>query len=675
MTRQQEWALEMIERFPDKPPMKLISEYVENRRVLPPSSPFPGAWRNQFTPYSVEIMDNCSPFNPCQRQTILKSRKLGLSTAIENCIAYFMGEVPSVQAYSTASGDLAKEMSTSKLGYVLDSMGLRNLLAPLENQNAKSRSTGDKLLEKIYPGGKLLILTSASMMARRALDLRCLFVDELDGLDPLTSSDEGEWLKIMMAHTDSYGPRKKITLFGSPGAEERSVIKPYYESGDQRKFLVPCPNCGRHIELKDEYLKPETKGGELIDAYLECPHCHGEISNNDKLIMYSPEPHCQKYPKKKLEPARWEPTKKPDPIQPSYHINSLYSPKGMFSFKQYYIEKQEAEAGGPDAMRSFVNTRQGLPFKESGEKPKIKDFAVLRGNYREWTVPDDVIYLTMGCDVQRGERKIGTNNPARIEATVMGTGIGGRHWVIGHREFLGETTDAFDGAFENFWQWCEKNQLKFYRSDGTWLQVQVLLMDGGDVVDGRDAEVVKFCARFYPMMAFPLKGFGMLRADAKKGEKPDLPNGMQKFRWRRTGPADENFLQVSTWHYKMQLYNSIKLPRQAAEPQKYGFNDFPMETTDEYFRQLLSAERLSDGSFKDAIQGEGRRVEALDCFVYSMAASDVWLDHKLEETIAYYKKAGSSPEQLEVINKTFVLKRLRRELLGIDLAEEAAKDV
>jgi len=160
-------------------------------------------------------MDNMSPFNPCQRQAIEKARKLGLTTAIENCVAYYIDQLPAEQLYSTANEQLAKDWSKKKISHVIDSLNIRHKLIAAD-QNTKSRATGDRMFTKEYIGGALDIITAASLMARRALDKRCLWIDETDGIEAQTATGEGNWAEILMAHTNSYGARRKISLFGSP---------------------------------------------------------------------------------------------------------------------------------------------------------------------------------------------------------------------------------------------------------------------------------------------------------------------------------------------------------------------------------------------------------------------------------------------------------------------------
>ena len=81
-------------RQSDPPPNK-ISEWVEGKRVMPSSTPFPGLWQNAKTPYAVEIMDNMSPASSVQHTVIIKGAQLGLTAAAENVIGYWMGPSPS----------------------------------------------------------------------------------------------------------------------------------------------------------------------------------------------------------------------------------------------------------------------------------------------------------------------------------------------------------------------------------------------------------------------------------------------------------------------------------------------------------------------------------------------------------------------------------------------------
>jgi phage terminase large subunit GpA-like protein len=75
-----EFFLKIFASAPVKRPLASIARWVEGRRILPPNTPIPGPWRNGVTPYGIEIMDSLAPNSGIERVTVLKARKVGLTT-------------------------------------------------------------------------------------------------------------------------------------------------------------------------------------------------------------------------------------------------------------------------------------------------------------------------------------------------------------------------------------------------------------------------------------------------------------------------------------------------------------------------------------------------------------------------------------------------------------------
>ena len=284
-----EFILGILETAPVKRPIEDIAAWVEGRRILPTSTPIPGPWRNSVTPYGIEIMNSLSPNSGIQRVAVMKSRKCGLTTIMENAVAYYMLENPSEILYATASEDLARDWGDNKIMAVIESLGGLDRITA-NTTNAKSRRTGDTSNKKEYIGGKLDIMSSQSKSARRQLDKRCLFIDEVDGVEAVTATGEGKFTEVMFGHVASWGTKSKIAIFGSPTVFETSLTNEYYLQGDCRRFMVPCPYCGRLIELRLDAesgsvfgLKAETEAGEITGAYYQCEHCNEPIRNEQKL--------------------------------------------------------------------------------------------------------------------------------------------------------------------------------------------------------------------------------------------------------------------------------------------------------------------------------------------------------------------------------------------------------
>ena len=637
------WKMEMIADRPIDPPIELISDYIEGRRIMPTSTPFPGFWENGRTPYSIEPMDNMSPSSPIQREIWMKSTQLGASAVAENVIAYYMDASPAEILYVSATEPLLKKWATKRLEPLIDSCGIRHKIAA-QTDNIKSRRSGDLILTKEFVGGALDMASAQSASSLRSDTKRILIRDEVDGAPPELRTGEGNWLEVSRARTNAWGTRAKIFDLSTPTSYEGSLIYGEYLLGDKRKYMVPCPHCGKHQELvwgnerSQNGVKAETEAGELKRAYYQCDFCHDAIFNHDKTDM--------------LARGRWEPSAKPSsPFIASRHLSGLYRPVGMAGWTEMYREYEKAK-NDPERMRGFVNLELGLPFKETGARPKLEKVIELRGGYRSGTIPHGVLFLTAGIDVQRGQRK-GEANPPRLEMEILGHGAKFRTWSILYRRFEGDVYDPHDGAWQELDDFVRAGGFRFQRDDGREFGVNLTFIDSGD---GEITNVVyDFCQGWDN--TFPSKGFSALKK--RKGEKEDERIAGTFFRRFRAAPIGGNnvLYEISTNFYKTHLYNNLQIKRQDTGEQRAGFCDFPVDYGEDYFRMLTAEEKLSDGSFK----ASGRRNEALDCRVMNLCAGDVYLAFKIDELRDYHRtEHGWTRAQLQKINHNFVLEVLSR---------------
>ena len=632
------------EKKPTREPIHLISEYAANKRILPANTPFPGFWDNSRTPYSVEIMDNMSPFSQIIHTVTMKAAQLGLSAAAENAIAYWMDESPATILYVSATDKLLEKWATKRLEPVIDSCGFRHKIYA-QTSNKGSRRTGDKIFSKEFVAGSLDMSSAQSPSGLRSDSVRILIRDEIDGPRALLVTGEGNWISVSAARTNAFGNRKKIFDISTPTTFDASLINILYGSGDQRKFFVPCPLCGEFQELLfgNEStawgIKPQYKDGNLVKATYICQLCEKSLENYHKRQM--------------LSRGEWRPTRKIDTIVRSYQISSLYSPPGMLSWTDLWREYEKA-LKDPDGMSSFVNLYLGLPSKEEGSRPSLKKIIELRGGYRQGTVPDGVLYLTMGVDVQRGSEK-DENNPARLEMEIMGTGPGYRTYSILYKVIPGAIDDPFSGAWEKLDEWAKSSGLIFKRKDGREYHVSLIFVDSGD---GMYTDVVyKFCDRW--QNTYPSKGFAQIKRKGK--EKIDIFSNRDYRRYRPAKLPDGGFLyEVSTNHYKTNIYRALKIARKEIDPQRPGFCDFPIDYGQKYFKMLSAEEKRKDGSFYCP---SGRRNEALDIRVLCLCAADVYLDAKVADVKARAKEGGATLTDIQLITTRMV----------IDKMEEAVK--
>lgn len=642
-----QFLLKLVDQKSVTPPMPLISEWVEGRRSYPKGSPFPGPHRNRRTPYSVEIMDNMSPYSPITHQDAMKGVQLGLTAAAEGVIGYWIGENPAEILYVSSTEQLLEKWATKRLDPLIDSCGLRKLITSTGN-SPKSRRTGDKTFSKQFFGGALDMASAQSASSLRSDSKRIVILDEIDGAPVHLRTGEGKYTEVAEGRTNAWDGRQKIFGISSAALLETSEIYSRWQLGDQRQFLVPCPHCGKHQFLDHDAtedlqhgLRGETTAGQLTGAYYLCDFCHDAIFNHHKNAL--------------LNGGYWEPTSKStDPLRRSYQLSSLYSPAGMLTWLSYWKEYIKATEIS-DGMRSFTNLYKGMPYRETGAKPALQNVIELRGAYAESRVPNGVLFLTVGLDVQRGSSK-GDDNPARLELEVVGHGLGYRTWSITYQVFSGAVDDPEGGAWAKLQAWAESGGMNFEFNSGIEISPVILFMDAND--NFSTASVYEFTSKW--KHAFPIRGAGTLkkrkteRSDNQDRVESTASSNVKRFRWIKAD-NDMAVVMISTNYYKNLLYRRLKIKRVDGSIQKVGYCDFPITYNSDYFKGLTAEEALTDGTFHCP---SGRRNEPLDCRVYALAAADVWLDQRVTDLKSFGKRKGWKQGKIQNINSVMVLNKL-----------------
>jgi phage terminase large subunit GpA-like protein len=623
-------------------PVLTVSEYAEARRVMPVGDPFPGPWSNDRTPYLREIMDNMSAMSPVKHTAVAKSAQVGLSAAAENVVTYWMDAYPSNILFVSATEDLLKRWMSTRLEYAIDSCGIREKIQ-FQGETQKKNRTGDKTFSKEFRGGVLDLASAQAAASLRAVSKRILIRDEIDGAPADLKTGEGKWMAVSEARTSAYGKKAKILDFSTPILEEDSPIWEAYLKGDQRRFGVYCIHCGgqQFLEFFPEKggLKWVEKDGRIERVWYQCEHCDGEMYNHHKAEL--------------LETGEWIPTATSHRADyRSYHINTLYAPAGMTSWEslaQKYIEAQET----PDGMRSFRNLYMGLPYKETGARPRVETVRENQMPYQSGSIPsDEILFLTMAGDVQRGNVDPKRGNPARVELEVVGHGAGYRTWGIEYKVFEGAIDDPFGGAWEKINEYALDGGFMYKRSDGLELGPAITLFDSGD---GKYHDIVYQFASSW-RNCFPSKGAGALKK--QKHEKGDEMTRDNFKRYRMAKLGDVDLLEISTNYYKHLVYRSLKIPKKNDDPQRPGFCAFPRDYTKKYFDMLTAEELRQDGSFHHG----GRRNESLDIRVYNLAARDFFLDVQRDRLRDSYKAQGLTREQVQGVTTKHVLAWLAQQI-------------
>lgn len=633
------WSL-----MPDQPPPRFISEYIEDRRIMPNNTPIPGPWKNWRTFYATEIMDCLSPWNPTQHIDVMSAAQVVKTSLMENTIGYYMGACPAPMLFMSGTDALLKKWATKRLEPLIDSLDLRErLIAPVETE--KSRRTGDTTFQKLFNGGFLEMASAQSPSSMRADSVRVLLIDEPDAAPELLTTGEGYFDEVAEARTSAWGNRRKILACSTPTEYQNSTIFRRFNLGDQCEYLVPCPMCGKFQLLErgdpkgSHGLRAETEAGEIKYIYYLCDYCHDAIFEHQKNDM--------------IRGGKWEPRAKPERLRRSFHLNALLSPMGMYGWIDYWTDYLKAQRT-PDGMRSFTNLRDGLVYIDMGSRPEMDKLLLdNRGKYRAGTVPEGVLYLTMGVDVQRGSAT-DPENPPRLELEIMGIGYGYRTWSILYKRFEGPVDDPYSGAWEDMHQWAIETGLKFKREiDGFTFPVSLILIDSG-----YEADVTYRAVQRY-INAYPSKGFRSIIR--RKNEEADEITDSYIRRYRLAKMSNDTSLyEISTVYYKNHIYNSINIKREMTGEQKPGFCDFPVDYNESYFEMLRAEEKIGTGA-KIKYESHGRRNEALDCRVMCLCAADIFLDSEVLNYRTWAKENGAKQAELLQITKRTVIDNMIRQ--------------
>lgn len=632
----------ILDEMPIDPPPRYIAEYIENNRIMPTNTPFPGPWKNWRTQFAVEIMDCMSPFNPTQHVDLMSASQVVKTSVIENVIGFYIGAVPSPILFMSGTDALLEKWASKRLEPMIDSLNLRQKFrAPIETNS--SRGTGDKAKQKLFNGGFLEMASAQSASSQRADSIRILCLDEVSAAPPLLTTGEGYWDENAEARTKAWGSRRKILSCSTPTEHNTCTMYRRFLLGDQCEYMVPCPICGKMQILAREHedgnhgLKTDTKAGEIIQVYYLCEFCKNAIFEHQKNVM--------------IRGGKWIAMARPERLRRSFHLNSLLAPFGGYSWMDYMSDLMKAERT-PDGMRTFTNHQDGRPYVAAGTRPKAEKIIENRGDYKAGIVPDGVLYLTIGADVQRGSAN-DPENPPRIELEVLGIGAGYRTWSIQYKRFEGKIDDPYAGAWELLHEWAIETGLTFVRGiDGFKFPVSLVFIDSGD---GELTDIVyEFSKRW--INTFPIKG---QRAIArKKGEKPDelTDNSFRRYKYSKLS-EDTGIYIISTVWYKNQLYNNLKVKREEHGPQKPGFCNFPYDYPEKYFDMLTAEEKVTEGGVT-YYAAHGRRNESLDCRVYSLCAADVFLDNELLNYRAWAKQQGWKQHEIQQITHRTVIENM-----------------
>jgi phage terminase large subunit GpA-like protein len=509
------------------------------------------------------------------------SQRGGKTEILLNASGYYIDSDPASQIVVTYSLDMAKKLSKQRFaGMFRETPALRGKV-----REARSRDSGNTILEKEFAGGDLTLVGSNSAGGLSMSPKRVGLFDELDRWSA-SAGTEGDPLALALNRLESYWNSVKVYAT-SPGIRNASRSWRLWERSDQREWTIRCPHCdATHVPdwYENVQWRKDSGGNHLPEtATYACLHCGSELD----------------------EVERWRACERGDYVATAdfsglagFRISAL----GIAHVSLEKLVRRWVNAqGNPEEIKVFKTTvlsewwdEQYTTVDDTGLKARREPYPIVEGSL---AVPAPVALLTAGIDVQDN----------RIEGSVYGWGHAEESWLIAHSILFGDpsvlaTWDELDRWLLTPWP----------REAGGVDYVRGACVDTG----GHHTQAAyDFCG---PRFRRVTPDGGRAFVFAVKGS-----HGSGEIWPRRPSKITT---KVPLWPIRVdpakdQIYGRLAL----AEPGP-GFVHFHEQLGDDFFEGLTSERvttRTNRRGFVERyweLRRAGIRNEPLDCAVYAVAA-------------------------------------------------------
>ncbi|MAG24772.1 hypothetical protein CMI47_04255 [Candidatus Pacearchaeota archaeon] len=420
-----------------------------------------------LTPYSREPMDMAAE-RRVRRMVLQWAAQVG-KTAIYIGVQGWKSDVaPGPQLHVIDSEDHCKDFFDRRVKPLFRIARLRRHAtgAVRDHQGCSIRLANDER------NGLGYVWATPGKLSERPIEL--LVIDEVDKIRWNPNSEEAHPVDLADERVKNFPHTSLVILVCTPTTED-GRIHIEYVGGDQRRYHVPCPQCGllqlierqrviapkdashqaiiennlaRHVCADEQCAHPmnERERRRMLEFGIWIPQAHDlrnqhvdfrdveehiadhlpatrnrlaeidrEIVGTDgDALLEGDMTRLRQYAVENLNRGECPPQ-----MNISYQIGTQYStivPLGRFAVK--YRQSRNKQ----DQRKHFKNSWEGEPFSPAIRSAESKDVRErCQGTHEKWQVPDEALGLTGGVDVQKGYLRL----------MVVAWGYEGRIWIVG----------------------------------------------------------------------------------------------------------------------------------------------------------------------------------------------------------------------------------------------------
>lgn len=553
------------------PPNLTVSGWADNyRRLSSEASAEPGRWRTDRAPYQRDILDAIN--DPSVEQVVvMSSAQVGKTELLLNIIGYYVDYDPSPILLLNPTLEMAQTFSKDRLAPMCrDTPAITNKVA-----DSKSRSSGNTMLHKSFPGGHITMAGANSPASLASRPIRILLADEIDRY-PVSAGAEGDPVNLAKKRTTTFWNRK-IVLVSTPTIKGSSRIEAAYEDSTQEVFCLPCPSCGEHQQIKRAHIQHKKDDKDvLIDVAASCQEC-GVIHTETEW---------------KEQRGKWIAQAKHYKCR-GFHLNEYISPwRKWIDIERDFLEAKRS----PATLKTFVNTSLGETWEEDEGQKLEPDTLYQRREHYEAEIPVEDCILTAAVDTQDD----------RFEIDVVAWVAGEESYRISYKRLFGDLSRS------EIWDSLARElKRQFVTPSGVLIDIKICLIDsGGHFTD----EVYKFCKKHDVRRFIPIKGYSQ--------------SGKPIATWPRKRNDKGVYLTLIGTDTAKEIVSSRL---QVFEPGE-GYCHWPVseEFDETYFQHLTNERRVNKivkGRRVIVWDAGGRRNEPFDTAVYNLAAIRILQQH------------------------------------------------
>ena len=599
------------------------SEWAARYRIMPEESAYK-RWQPDLHPYLDGISDSICSSDPSEKVVVIgKSVQVGASECVINEVLRRIHQQPCTMLYFM---DTKEKMET----FMHDRI-----------DQAFAQKPFDGMIEKVgisryFPGGGLHTYGANSATGLASHPATLVVGDEAAEYKH-DIAKSGDFLTLARGRITVAGRKGKIVLLSKFKGTDVTAgsFYGYYVAGDCKEYLCPCLECGEFWLWGIDNLNRDDEG-----CYLECPKCKGKTREGDQRV-------------EAVAKGKWSASKERDMSDiTSYRISGFISDPEWVPLNYIFEQYQSVRKRTIGDMRGFYNNIIGLPYEEgeikSIEVNECREKMISLG-YKHGDVPDDVILLTLGIDVQGGY----------LEWEVKGWDKDGSCYSIDRGQIRRDIKDVKS---------CVEEIQAIMKKSYDGLHVWLGCIDSGS---GAASSVYQICSRFPDVTGamggkvgalVPTKGVSNKVSKSAKSIISYSAGSKRRTGSRRHGKQ----WGMMVGDIKMELYRTLMTDykRNADGSLPFGLVFAPIDYPEEYFHEIQSENihkkttKTGETHFefveKGGIANEALDIHVMNRFAYELLEMPYAHALRMKSIIAWasrWRKKDKMVDNQETVDK------------------------